>query len=321
MKDFLLLIRSRLKFILLFLLLALFLGVGFFDRAVRIQITKNKILPVPFPVTAPAQYPLINRVLGIDTSDFKQEGESSDISAHAIIVMDNDSKVIFFSKNPNLRFSPASTVKIMTALVALEHYKMNDVLTIKSEDVEPVVVGFKNGERLFFEDLLYAMLLPSGNDATLAIAQNYPGGEEVFVRKMNEKAASFHLYNTRFSDPIGLLDNSNYTTAFDLARLASIALQNQTFSKIVATKHKIIADFDGSNPRLLNNLNKLLGINGVNGIKTGYTDEAQGVLVTSKVEKGHILIIVVMKSQDRFLDTQKILDLISGNITYLTIHP
>jgi serine-type D-Ala-D-Ala carboxypeptidase (penicillin-binding protein 5/6) len=246
---------------------------------------------------------------------------NSNISAKAIVIMDKDSKVVLFSKNPNLLFSMASTTKIMTAITALDYFKMNDVLTVKKEKVEGVNVGFTTGEKLFFKDILYAMLLPSGNDAALAIAQNYPGGENAFIQKMNEKAKSFHLVNTNFADSIGLEDSRDYTTPLDLAQLTSIALENKTFAKIVATKTWEITDIAGVNKYSLANLNQLLGIQGVNGVKTGYTTEAGQVLITSKKEGEHTLIIVVMDSLDRFSDTSILLNQISGNINYLSIHP
>lgn len=293
---------------LLFLLVSAFL-----DVILRYYIFEKKVREFPFEITA-EQYPVFKSPI------------NPDISAKAVIIMDKDSKVALFSKNPNLLFSMASTTKIMTSIIALDYYKMNDMLTIKKEKVEGVNVGFKIGEKLFFKDILYAMLLPSGNDAALALAQNYPGGEEAFIKKMNEKAKLLHLTNTNFADSIGLEDSRDYTTSLDLARLTSVALENETFAKIVATKTWEITDVTGENKYLLKNLNKLLGIQGVNGIKTGYTNEAGQVLVTSKVEidrdnRSHTLIIVVMDSLDRFWDMSKLLYLISGNINYLSIHP
>jgi D-alanyl-D-alanine carboxypeptidase (penicillin-binding protein 5/6) len=138
---------------------------------------------------------------------------------------------------------------------------------------------------------------------------------------MNRYAKSLHLYNTHFADPIGLLDDKDYTTPLDLAKLTSVALKNKIFSQVVATKQKFITDADRKVSFLIYNLNKLLGIDGVNGVKTGYTDGAGQVLVTSKEERGHTIITVVMASSDRFLDTQELLGLISGNITYLSIRP
>lgn len=274
---------------------------------IKIQSESNHAFSLSFGHQS--QYPFLN---------FNgQELGFSNITAEAFVVMDDDSKVVIFSKNSNLRFSMASTVKIMTALTALEYYRMDDILTVKTDNVESVVVGFKKGERVYFESLLYAMLLPSGNDAALAIAQNYKGGEIEFINQMNKNALKYHLLNTHFSDSIGLNDEGDYTTAVDLARLSSVALKNKTFSQIVSTKSKPITNIDGTNTYSLYNLNKLLGVDGVNGIKTGFTDEAGGVLVTSKTEDNHTFIIIVMKSQDRFLDTQKLLSAINGNIAFL----
>jgi D-alanyl-D-alanine carboxypeptidase (penicillin-binding protein 5/6) len=235
--------------------------------------------------------------------------------------MDADSKVVLYAKNPDLRSSTASTIKIMTALTALDHFQLSDTLTTLKPSNEGSVLGLVQDEQMTFENLLYAMLLPSANDAALTIAQNYPGGETAFIKVMNDKAKALKLYNTHYSDVAGLADEGDYTTPFDLARLASFAMQNSEIRKIVATKEQAISDVSGTHVYALKNLNVLLGQDGVNGVKTGYTEEAGQVLVTSKGEKGKTIIIVVMGSADRFADTQKLLDLVSNNLTYLSIHP
>lgn len=292
----------------LFFFLSILITASLFDVFLRRYIYEKRFnkLPIDFSLDL---YPVLK-------SKVKE-----DITAKAAVVMDNDSKVVLFSKNPNLLFSMASTTKIMTAIIGLEYYKMDDVLTIKTENVEGANVGFKKGQKFFFKELMYSMLLPSGNDAALALAQNFKGGEGEFVRKMNDKAISLNLQNTHFADPAGLIDRGDYTTALDLAKLSSYALKNKTFAEIVATKEILISDVSGENNYKLLNLNKLLGINGVTGVKTGYTDEAGQVLVTSKTEDDHTIIIVVMDSLDRFSDTNKMLYLLSGNIDYLSIHP
>ena len=290
------------------LCLLILLSSAFLDLTLRYYIFDKEIKKFPLTISQ-LQYPVFKSPI------------NPDISAKAIIIMDKDSGVVLFSKNPNLLFSMASTTKIMTAIVALDYYKMNDVLTVKTEGIEGVNVGFMVGEKLFFKDILYAMLLPSGNDAALVLAQNYPGGEDAFIKKMNEKAKLFRLANTNFADSIGLEDSRDYTTPLDLARLASRALDNQVFAKIVATKTWEITDVSKENKYLLKNLNQLLGVQGINGVKTGYTTEAGQVLVTSKKEGEHTLIIVVMDSQDRFFDTSRLLYEISENINYLSIHP
>lgn len=294
------------------LCLLILLTIAFLDVGLRYYIFEKNPREIPFKITNDL-YPVFKSSI------------NPDVTAKAVVIMDKDSKTVLFSKNPNLLFSMASTTKIMTALVALDYYKMNDILTIKTEKVEGVNVGFGIGEQLFFEDILYAMLLPSGNDAALALAQNYPGGEEGFIKKMNEKAKELHLVNTNFADSIGLEDSRDYTTPLDLARLSSLALESKIFTQIVGTKTFEISNLAGDK-YVLKNLNKLLGVQGVNGVKTGTTEEAGQVLVTSKIEidangKKHALIIVVMNSLDRFWDTSKLLYLLSGNINYLSIHP
>lgn len=316
MKGFLINFLKKKRFLLyVFLALCLFflVSTAIFDIYLRYYNFEKKLKKFPLSISK-TQYPVFKRPI------------NPSISAKAIVIMDDKSKVVLFSKNPNLLFSMASTTKIMTALVGLDYYKIDDVLTVKTERVEGVNVGFEVGEKLFFKDILYAMLLPSGNDAALMLAQNYPGGEKAFVTKMNEKAKILRLKSTNFADPIGLDDSQDYTTPIDLAGLASFALKNKTFAKIVATKTVEISDITGENKYLLNNLNKLLGVNGVNGIKTGYTTEAGQVLITSKIEiddigEKHNIIVVVMGSADRFLDTSKILYAMSENISYLSIHP
>lgn len=272
-------------------------------------IYQNKVLPAPFVISREAKFPIIK-------TEFVPK-----ISAQGAIIMDADSKVVLYSKNPDLRFSEASTTKIMTALTALDYFKLSDILTVKQATTEGSILGLYEGEQMSFENLLYAMLLPSANDAAIAIAQNYPDGQASFVQKMNEKARLFKLFNTHYEDPAGLLDAGDYTTPFDLARLASFAVKNDVVRKIVATKEKVIYDASSTSTYDLLNLNKLLGQDGVNGVKTGYTEEAGQVLVTSKEEQGKTVIIVVMGSGDRFSDTTKLLDLVNNNLTYLYIHP
>ncbi len=281
------------------------------DFKVNADLNKGAVLGVSYPVEK-SEYPVLK------TTYVPQ------ITARGAVVMDADSKVILYQKNPNLRFSSASTVKIMTAITALDYFNLHDFLTVKKATTEGVILGLKDGQKITFENLLYALLLPSANDIALTIAQNFSSSndksEDAFIKKMNQNTVKFNLYNTHYEDPAGLLDDGDYTTPLDLARLSSIAIKNEVFAKIVSTREKTINDYDGNNYSL-KNLNKLLGFENVNGIKTGTTQGAGQVLVTSKKEGEHTIIIVVMDSEDRFSDTKKLLNMISGNITYLPIHP
>lgn len=249
---------------------------------------------------------------------FVQEVSMPKVSANAAIIVDADSQVILFSKNPELRFSMASTTKIMTALTGLDHFGQQDILTVKSSGIEGSGLGLVRGDQFAFKDMLYAMMLPSANDAAQVIADNYPGGAEEFVKKMNEKAAALHLTKTHFADPSGLNDDGDYTTVVDLARLASYAIENPTFVEVTSTRYKVIRNLQYSREYPLTNLNKLLGTEGVTGIKTGTTEGAGEVLVTSTVKNGHTYIIVVMQSQNRFSDTSILMNFIENNVQYIT---
>lgn len=240
------------------------------------------------------------------------------ITADSAIAIDNNSQKLLYSKNPNLRFSMASTTKVMSALTALEEFAYNDILTVKRDFNEGSLVGFEIGEQVYFDDLLYATLLPSGNDAAYILADNYPGGIEAFVERMNQKANEYNLKQTHFQDPAGLNDDLNYTTALDLARFSSVALKNPTLARVVGTQRKVFTDVSGQKTYDVYNLNKMLGSQGVIGIKTGTTVGAGEVLTTAVRQGEKEYIIVVMKSEDRFADTQNIIDFIVQNVSYLS---
>jgi len=274
------------------------------DRYTK-EITANQLIAFPIDTQ-------------INPYPFAQELPLLPLSAKAAIITDANSQVVIFAKNAQLRFSMASTVKIMTALTALDYYKDTSLLTIKSSGVEGSVLGLPLGDRFYFKDLLYAMLLPSANDAATAIADNYPGGKQAFVAKMNQKAQALHLNDMHFVDPTGLEDDGDYTTATDMARLAAIAIQNKEFARVTGTKQIEITNVSKSHGYSLANLNKLLGTDGVTGIKTGTTAGAGEVLVTSSVAAGHTFIIVVMNSQDRFADTGVLLNFIAQKVQFIS---
>lgn len=313
MKDYLRnFLRGNSLILIVFLLVVLCISLLSLNLAIRENNRKIVLLDYQGEDINVSDYPIFN------------PSYQPIITADAASVLDKDSGKILFAKNSNLRFPLASTTKIMTTLVALDHLKLTDILTVKSSPPEGEIIGFEKGEQLSLESMLYAMMLPSANDAAVAIADNFPGGREAFVAEMNRKAAELGLLNTTFEDPIGL-SPANQTTAEDLARLASYGLDNQEIKKIVSQKSRSITNISNTKTYSLENLNRLLGENGVNGVKTGYTEEAGQVLVISKQEtingKQRTIIAVVMKSQDRFSDMQSLLSSLEGNITYLQIHP
>lgn len=243
--------------------------------------------------------------------------EQINVGSRAFIIYDADARSVILGKNEKLRFAPASTVKIMAALIILEHYNLDQIITaVNIGSVKGSKMGLEEGEQMSVFNLLYGMMLPSGNDAAYVLAQNFAGGQESFVAAMNEKARAFSLTNTKFVDPDGY-DNSNYTTAFDLARLAAFAIENPTLAKIVSTRQISVTDASGKIVHNLKNLNELLGIDHVTGIKTGFTDEAGGVLVTSVEKDARRYIIVVLNSSDRFADTKNVIDAVINKIRLL----
>lgn len=303
------LIFFLLPFFLLFLLLFLVVEAHYLQA----DIAKNSFAAYPYPLPSPAPYPIL-----LEKSPGMMVQEAASVSARSALIIDDASKIILYQQNAHILLPMASTTKIMTALTALDYFKPDDVLVVQDVSVDGVRVGFTPGETVYFHDMLYAMLLPSGNDAAQIIAQNYPGGVPVFVSKMNDKARFQHLNYTVFSDPTGL-SPENRTTAYELAQLTSLALQNSTFAAVVGTKQKTITTINTHRKYTLANLNRLLGNDGVEGVKTGFTDEAGQVLVTSRIENGRRHILVVMQSQDRFADTSLLLSVIDNKISYLEL--
>lgn len=242
-----------------------------------------------------------------------------EISARSAIVIDVDSAVILYQKNPDLRLPPASTTKIMTALVALDEYDLDEVVTIDNENFS---IGnkshIKSGEKLSVESLLYALLVSSGNDAALALAQHHPKGYVEFINLMNQKAVDLHLTNSQFSNVSGVEQITHYTTARDLGLLTKEAIKNPVFSNIVNQKEITITSIDGSISHLLTNTNQLLdNVDGVMGVKTGWTHLAGECLVTYVSRNDREIITVVLASENRFLESEKLIDWSYQNHTWI----
>lgn len=240
-----------------------------------------------------------------------------EVSAEGIVIVDLPSNIILYQKNANDRFNPASTTKIITALVALDKYGLEDILTVDRVETEGRTMKLIPGEKLTFESLLYGMLVHSANDAAYAIAENYPGGVEKFVEAMNQKAKELNLSNTHFTNPVGFDDREMYTTPSDLARLAKAALSSKLIAKIVGTKNITVSDVDYIHFHTLTNVNELLGkVAGVAGVKTGYTENGGEILVSEVKKNGHSILIVLLKSQDRFAETKLLIDWVFGNFAW-----
>jgi serine-type D-Ala-D-Ala carboxypeptidase (penicillin-binding protein 5/6) len=236
------------------------------------------------------------------------------VTAQGVYIADLPSFTPVMELNAKEKFLPASTSKIITALVAFDIYKPDDVITVHNPIQEGQVMGLQDGEKITMENLLYGILIHSGNDAAYAVAENY--GFDKFIDLMNKKAASLHMKDSSFKNPAGLEDN-NYSTPFDLALAARELLKNKYLAKIVSIKEITISDIDYLYFHPLTNVNKLLGeIQGIGGLKTGYTENAGENLVSFYKKNGHQMLIVIMKSDDRFADTRNVVKWIDENVEY-----
>lgn len=217
----------------------------------------------------------------------------------------------------------ASTTKIMTATIVLENSNLSDEVTIskKAGGTGGSRLGLKKGDKISLNDLLYGLMLRSGNDAAVAIAEHVGGSVEEFAQMMNKKAKELGLTNTHFVTPHGLDNSNHYTTALELAKLTDYALQNKKFAQIVGTKETSI-HINGT-PRQIFNTNELLGVlDGVIGVKTGFTNGAGRCLVT-ETKRGDMDIITVVlgadTKKDRTKDSIKLIEYAFANFTKVNI--
>ena len=245
------------------------------------------------------------------------------ISAQAALAIDMDSQVSLYEKRADSPFLPASTTKIVTALVAREYYPLNLVIKVPEVKVEGQKMGLIRGEEIEVEDLLYGLLVYSANDAAEVLALNFPGGRELFIVAMNLKAKELGLAHSKFSNPAGLDDGDGHvTTAKDLIRVSEIAMKDPLFAKIVGTKEKTVTSTNGRIVHRLRNINELLGeVEGVMGVKTGWTENARENLVTYLERDGRRVMIVLLGSQDRFGETRELIDWIFSNYRWQTVTP
>lgn len=241
-----------------------------------------------------------------------------EFTSNAVLAQDLVTGQILFGKNIHSRMLPASTTKLMTALIAVDYYKPSDVLTVYPQDlVGGSVMGLSSGEKISFRSLLYGMLLDSGNDAAFTLAMNYPGGVENFVNQMNIKTQALGLSDTHFQNPAGFDNPMQYSSAYDLAKIAGQAAQNPEISKVVSTKDTLVTSIDNTREHLLHNLNILLDQNGVVGMKTGTTPGAGENFVGLVERNNHEVLTVVLDSTNRFGETAALMDWIYQNYNWV----
>lgn len=241
------------------------------------------------------------------------------IEAGAAIVVDMKSGRVLYEKNAHTRRAIASTTKIMTAIVAIEKGNLDDKVKVskKAASIRGSTIHLKAGEELTLKELLYGLMLRSGNDAAIAIAEHIGGSVEGFAALMNEKVKELGLKNTQFVTPHGLDTPGHYSTAYELAQIARYALNNPTFSQIVGTQNINAAG------RSFYTTNEMLGAYpGADGVKTGYTGQAGRCLVTSATRNDMRFISVVLNCSSRTVRAQSsraILDYAFNNYSLYTL--
>lgn len=245
-------------------------------------------------------------------SDGKEEANEvfSNVSAKSFVLMDGFTLSSLSEKNADRPLPMASTTKIMTCIVALDQASLSDQVLISKEavGVEGSSVYLKQGEILTLEELLFALMLESANDAAVAIALHVSGSLDAFTQLMNEKAKSLGMSSTNYKNPHGLPCDGHFSTARDLSRLLAYCMQNEAFRVFVGTKNISISAPD-SGKRYLSNHNKLLRIyDTCVGGKTGYTKEAGRCLVSAAEKNGRILICATLDDPNDWMDHVALFD-------------
>jgi D-alanyl-D-alanine carboxypeptidase len=233
------------------------------------------------------------------------------VSAGSIAVIESSCGALIYGRNEREPFPPASLTKLMTAAVATDQADVTMMITAHVDGAAlydatgSTIMGLVPGMQLSLRDLLYGLLLPSGNDAAIAIAEGISGSEDAFVELMNAKAQSLALGDTHFTNPHGLYEDGLTSSARDMAMLARYVMQNADLREIVRTVEYQPA-WDG--PSVWNG-NRLLGAYaGADGVKIGYTEESQQTIVASASRDNRRIIIALLRSQDRYTDAERLFD-------------
>ncbi|MFH2012718.1 MAG: D-alanyl-D-alanine carboxypeptidase [Pseudomonadota bacterium] len=240
------------------------------------------------------------------------------VTAKAAFLMDADTGAILYEKNPDLPLPPASTTKVMTAIVALEETSPDAFIKVSKDAtlVPPCKIGLRSGERWQIEDLIFSILLNSANDASVVLAKGTAGSVQEFTRLMNLKAKEAGAYNTHFVNPHGLDQRDHYATVRDMTLIFKYAISNPILREVIKTESISIRG-PGSRLIRLRNHNRLLGnYEGMIGGKTGYTSKARRCFVGEASRDGKNLLVCVFGSQNHFRDAARLLDYgFNGDVT------
>ena len=240
-----------------------------------------------------------------------------DTVAKGMVVIEGNTNTILYSNNCDMQLPMASTTKIMTALICIENCDNLDEIIVVSDNsvgIEGTSIYLKYNEEIAIIDLLYGLMLASGNDCAMAIAMHIAGSEDAFVELMNNKVDELNLQNTHFSNPHGLDEDDHYTTAYDLAIITAYAMKNADFRNIASTKRYTIDSTNVSEPRYLKHKNRLMfEDDNCVGVKTGFTDNAKRCLVSAYEYDGMMIISVVLNCQPMFEECDRLTNLVKEN--------
>ncbi len=249
----------------------------------------------------------------------KPDAPAPEVTAQGVYVVDRNTFTPVYTKEPDTLFYPASTVKMITALTAIDLMGSQDIITVREATDEGQLMDLTEGERITVENLLYGILVHSANDAAFALAQ-YRDDFAGFVDHMNLVGRRIGMTRSTFRNPAGLDEDGQMTTPHDLAIAARTLLEHPVLRKMVSVQEITVMDEDYRMSHRLTNVNTLLGtIEGLGGVKTGYTEAAGENLVSyfKTPFSSHEYIIVVMKSEDRFADTEALTQWLTYHIEYL----
>jgi D-alanyl-D-alanine carboxypeptidase (penicillin-binding protein 5/6) len=272
----------------------------------------------PFPPTITPVPP--TPTPGVAPPTLTGSSAAPSVSALSVVVVDEDSGAVLFSRDPHRRLPPASLTKIFTTLVALKHGDLHQNIKVQfdsTELVDSTLMGIKSGETYSLEDLLYGLMLPSGNDAALAIADALGGSESQFAVMMNSQAADLGLVDSHFVNAHGLDAADHYSTAFDLAMAARFGMMhNEEFRSLAKSK---AWEVHGSKDYWVYNLNRFLrSYDGSDGVKIGYTDSSGPAIVASATRYGHRVYVALLHAGDIVGDSAPLFNWVFANYTWPT---
>ena len=243
-----------------------------------------------------------------DNLSFQGETEPPPITALSAVVVEDSCGDLLFAKDAHRRLPPASVTKIVTAIVAVETTEPDEIVDVNVDNFfagDGTVMGLETGMRMSMRDLLYGLLLPSGNDAAVAIARRVASDVPAFVGRMNAKVRDLGLQDTHFTNPHGLDAAGHYSSAYDMAMLGRYAYKDPLIAEIVGTQH-YQPNWDG--PELWSGNLLLWLYPEADGMKTGWTEKAGQTMIATAQRDGHRLFVAVLDSQDRYTDAIRLLD-------------